>query len=1046
MEESVQEGYVEFSKIVFDPHYQPPSADLSRLWITTGIGSARADNFRFDAAAGTASYTSEIDTSGNEEMIGQDLLSVPGKPWILTAVQDKVGYRFVDPSGRNAQRFYPQKSLHFGYDLAFRPNDPDYVAMTAFDKQAPNDPDAYLSGYSTNGGLTWQVFDSIDADGDGLRDADSQHPENLRWGSVVPGTSGPGFENNLVWMPNRSADGSDFLQPPSFSLDNGASWQQPLVWPDQPDGTPLESQAFAWSFRWEGLAADPTTPGTFYLYLGRGDNQGDNFLVTTDGGDTWSVAPAPGGIFAFHAKLLHALGPDGSPDASLKGDLWASRGAGSTQGGKLWRSTTDAAGNVTGWVENPVVDEVVDFAFGKGAPGSDYPTIFLAGTIDGQVGIFRSVDEGASWQFLVDYPAGIAEEPQSIEGDWNEFGRFYVALKGNGFAYGDDSPLPTGPDDRKPTPSDDEAATAADQPITIDVLANDIDPDGDVLSVVDVAKPREGTVAFDADTITYTPRAGFSGLDTFAYTVADPGGLVAVAEVVVRVDTGSQTGVYVDGSDFAFAANALDDYTAGTTPTGVWHTGQIAPDGGNPGAHVAHGSFNQRTFYGIDVSALTASETWDASFDFRLDVGNAYGNRTGMAVFGLSDGQTITKQQVSAFFATGQLPPDATLLSDPEPLTLPPSTTNTNGWVTLTDAFDVDLAQFDDVVVVLFTNTSSKATSNPGAPGVRAFDNVLLRDPNAQPAQQSFLGPRNVVNGSAIEAEHYDTGGQGVAFNDDATKSGNASFRPGDNVDVGDKSNAGGGKSVGWTQNGEWLEYTIDAATPGDYDLSIRYASGRSSGVGDVRVLLDGGGGFDLLGTIDLGPTGGWNAFSQSKLADPVALVSGRSVLRLEIVGGGFDLDTLAFADARDALRVNFQPDGHAAPAGYVADVGLAYGDRGDGLAYGWVGGDNLQTRDRATPADDRLDTLNHLQKNGASHAWRAAVANGRYRLILAAGDPSFSDNVNRFLVEGVTLGDSVAGSDFFEVEIEVVDGYLDLALAAGASNAKVQYLDLIPA
>ena len=228
--------------------------------------------------------------------------------------------------------------------------------------------------------------------------------------------------------------------------------------------------------------------------------------------------------------------------------------------------------------------------------------------------------------------------------------------------------------------------------------------------------------------------------------------------------------------------------------------------------------------------------------------------------------------------------------------------------------------------------------------------------------------------------------------------------------------------------------------------MSVRYSSGRSSGVGDVRLLLDAGGGFVTLGTIDLTSTGGWNAFAQKRLADPVALGSGKSVLRLEVVGGGFDLDEITFADSRDSLRVNFQPGGYATPAGYFADAGLAYGSRGGGLSYGWVGGDNLEARDRNTPAEDRLDTLNHLQKNGQNRAWRAAVENGRYRLVLAAGDLSYGNNVNRFLAEGVLLGDAVAGSDLFDVEVDVTDGFLDLMPASGASNAKVQYLDLIPA
>ena len=1033
-EQDTEPGWSEFSEVAFDPHFQAGDGSLSRLWLTTGVGAARADDFRFDPAAGTASYTKEIDTSGNEETIGTDLLALPGKPWVLATTQDLVGFRFVNPNGTNAQRFYPAQRLHFAYDLAYRPNDPDYVAMTAWNKQSRGNPDAHLSGYSTDGGLTWNVFDSISDDGDTFKDADSVHPEDLKYGTVVPGTSGPGFEDNLVWMPIRGDN------QPYFSTDGGASWSKPSSYPTRPDGTPVGTQGFDWFFRYEGVVADPTTPGSFYAYLGVGANGDKNFLKTTDGGDTWSVLPAPGDVFAFHGKLLHAVGPDGMPDATKKGDLWATRGGSTGASGKLWRSTHDAGGNVVGWNAIPGV-EATDIAFGKGAPGSDYPTLYVSGVIDGQNGIFRSTDEGATWSLISQYPANISVNPQSIEGDWNEFGRFYVALGGSGFAYGDDSPLPTTVD-QKPVAGGDTLEVNRDASGTVDVLSNDGDPDGDPITLIDFDQGKYGTVTRSGDSLVYTPEAGFIGPDTFTYTITDGRGMIALGTVDVQVVKPFVAGQYLVDGDFTPATDYADSYTVGSNALGIWHSKAITDQGGNPGRHVNPGPWGHKTIYGIDVSDFTAVETWTASVDLNFDVGNHY-KRAGMAVFGMTDGQTLTRNEIDNFFSDGSAPASAVPLSDLDALALPGATLDTNGWVTLTDEFEVDLSQFDEVVVVLQSNTNNVGSDGTGG-GERRFDNVSITGP-AGDGQSSYNGPRNVGNGSVIEAEHYDVGGQDVAFNDDGVKQGDFNFRPGDNVDVGGKSNASGGKAVGYTKNGEWLEYTIDSAAPGDYGLTLRYSSGLSSGVGDVRVLLDSGNGFATLGTIDLASTGNWNAFSQKKLAAPVALGSGKSVLRLEVVGGGFDLDKVTFADSRDSLRVNFQPGGYATPTGYVGDVGLAYGGRGDGLSYGWVGGDNLAARDRNTPADDRLDTLNHLQKNGVDRAWRAAVANGRYRLVLAAGDPSYGNNVNRFLAEGVLWGDAVAGSDLFDVEVDVTDGFLDLVPASGASNAKVQYLDLIP-
>src|SRR3954464_13811815 len=56
-------------------------------------------------------------------------------------------------------------------------------------------------------------------------------------------------------------------------------------------------------------------------------------------------------------------------------------------------------------------------------------------------------------------------------------------------------------------------------------------------------------------------------------------------------------------------------------------------------------------------------------------------------------------------------------------------------------------------------------------------------------------------------------------------------------------------------------------------------------------------------------------------------------------------------------VNVNFQPAAAAVPAGYVADGGLAYGDRGNGFIYGWDAANTTGVRDRNKLADQRYDT-----------------------------------------------------------------------------------------
>jgi hypothetical protein len=69
------------------------------------------------------------------------------------------------------------------------------------------------------------------------------------------------------------------------------------------------------------------------------------------------------------------------------------------------------------------------------------------------------------------------------------------------------------------------------------LLANDTDPDGGTPAFVSVSatSTNGGTVTSDATTVFYTPAAGFTGADTFTYTINDGQGGTAVGTVTVAV-------------------------------------------------------------------------------------------------------------------------------------------------------------------------------------------------------------------------------------------------------------------------------------------------------------------------------------------------------------------------------------------------------------------------------------------------------------------------------------------------------------------------------
>jgi PKD repeat protein len=72
--------------------------------------------------------------------------------------------------------------------------------------------------------------------------------------------------------------------------------------------------------------------------------------------------------------------------------------------------------------------------------------------------------------------------------------------------------------------------------VTVDVLANDYDPNGDPLTVISVTQPLSGTAVVNLDdTITYTPTTGWHGSDSFTYTVGDGNGGADAATVTITV-------------------------------------------------------------------------------------------------------------------------------------------------------------------------------------------------------------------------------------------------------------------------------------------------------------------------------------------------------------------------------------------------------------------------------------------------------------------------------------------------------------------------------
>ncbi len=146
-----------------------------------------------------------------------------------------------------------------------------------------------------------------------------------------------------------------------------------------------------------------------------------------------------------------------------------------------------------------------------------------------------------------------------------------------------------------PQVRDDSATTPANTPVTIAVLANDTDPDGDSLTITGATQGAHGSVTVNENgTLTYTPQAGFSGSETFHYTASDGHGGTGTAAVTVTV-TAARGGVVAKPDTY----HSLEDYVLRVPAS----RGVLANDSGGPlTARLVHGTRHGRVVLSADGS------------------------------------------------------------------------------------------------------------------------------------------------------------------------------------------------------------------------------------------------------------------------------------------------------------------------------------------------------------------------------------------------------------------------------------------------------------
>jgi VCBS repeat-containing protein len=103
---------------------------------------------------------------------------------------------------------------------------------------------------------------------------------------------------------------------------------------------------------------------------------------------------------------------------------------------------------------------------------------------------------------------------------------------------------------------------------TLDVLENDVDTDGDTLTIVNVTQPEHGSVSINeaADRVIYTPETGNNLTDIFEYTITDGNDGYAIATVTVFIDTENDAPTALDANEVTDEETPIEITLLATDP------------------------------------------------------------------------------------------------------------------------------------------------------------------------------------------------------------------------------------------------------------------------------------------------------------------------------------------------------------------------------------------------------------------------------------------------------------------------------------------------
>ena len=350
-----------------------------RLVFNTGYGLWASTNLSSAEPADGRPVNWAFFNNGLEETVPLALISPPVGAHLISGVGDIDGFVHEDlsispPNGRFSAPGYKNTEWL------------DYAALkpaTIVRSGTTYRHDRIHAAMSDDSGITWSALAT-----------EPPHPNDPH-----PFTTGPvsisADGKTITWTPLGSA--------PFFTDDRGQTWRQSTLPPNV------------------HIVGDRVEPKIFYAY----DPAKGALHVSRDNG------------ISFETTQTGLATP---PTRQFGGPQYGDLAATPNCPGEAWLATSTLLYRFTDYGRKitlfPKLSHVGAIGFGKAAPGSNYPAIFITATLDGVHGIMRSDDAGVTWIRVTDASHQFGSASR-LTGDPRVYGRVYFCTGGRGIIYGE---------------------------------------------------------------------------------------------------------------------------------------------------------------------------------------------------------------------------------------------------------------------------------------------------------------------------------------------------------------------------------------------------------------------------------------------------------------------------------------------------------------------------------------------------------------------------------------------------------------------------------